>query len=99
MLETISKGRLETGRPAAGRAKAAGQAPPDDPSKVLQDAFAQDRLAQVRDQIMLEEQREAYDFSAAEHAEMDREYNNTRDLVLAQMKADDDVVKKYIAMI
>jgi hypothetical protein len=98
MLETIAKGRLETGRPPAGQTKT-GKPPANDPTAPLENELQRERLAQIRDQIMLEQQREAYDFATAEHAEIDREYNNTRDLMLAQMKADDEVVKKFIAMI
>ncbi len=65
----------------------------------LEDMLQSQREEQVREQLVLQEQRQQYDFQTAERAELDREYNNTRDLILAQMKADDEVVKKYIAMI
>jgi membrane-bound inhibitor of C-type lysozyme len=95
MLETIAKGRPEIGRPAAPPVKDADS----NGANALADAQAQERAAQIRDQVTLEAQRERYDFQTEESAELDREYNNTRDMVLAQMKADDEIVKKYIEMI
>jgi hypothetical protein len=94
MLETIAKGRPVGGRPTAPAAKNA----PDDADR-LADVLTQQRAAQVQDLIVLEAQREAYDSQTEESTEMEREYNNNRDMVLAQMKADDEIVKKFIAMI
>jgi hypothetical protein len=100
MLETIAKGRLTTGRPTGTPAKPAKPAQATDESaQRLERVLEQERAAQTRDQLLLEHQRELYDFETAERAELDREYNNTRDLILAQMKSDDEVVKKYISMI
>ena len=99
MLETIAKGRLEVRRPAAGQPQAKAKPDATTASDQLEDMLDAERAAQIGDQVMLERQREAFDFATAERAELDREYNNTRDLILAQMKADDEVVKKYIAMI
>ena len=96
MLETIAKGRPEVRRPAASPPKARK---PADPNAALANMLQQQQADQVREQMTLEYQRQQYDFRTAERAEMDREYNNSRDMVLAQMKADDEVVKKYIAMI
>lgn len=58
-----------------------------------------DAVDELRDQEQVAEQREAFDFRIAERAEMEREANALRDLMLAQLKEDDDVLKKYIAMI
>ncbi len=44
-------------------------------------------------------EREAFDFRLAERAELLRESNALRDMMLAQLKADDEALKKYIAMI
>jgi hypothetical protein len=44
-------------------------------------------------------EREAFDFRIAERAELLRESNALRDMMLAQLKADDEALKKYIAMI
>lgn len=99
MLETIAKGRPDSGRRAACAPQAARKATAADPTVQLEDMLESQREEQVREQLVLQEQRQQYDFQTAERAELDREYNNTRDLILAQMKADDEVVKKYIAMI
>ncbi len=99
MLETIAKGRPVTGRPAGTQRKPAAKEPEDRSTAQLADMLQAQREEQVREQVMLERQRQQYDFDTAERAEIDREYNNSRDLTLAQMKADDEVVKKYISMI
>ena len=52
---------------------------------------------QTSDAISAE--REAFDFRLAERAEMLRESNAMRDMMLTQLKADDEALKKYIAMI
>jgi len=44
-------------------------------------------------------QQQAFDFEMAERAELLREAGVRRDMMLAQLKADDEVLKKYIAMI
>lgn len=97
MLETIAKGRPQAGRPAPAPSKA--RKPETDPDALLANMLQKQQMDQVREQMTIERQRQQYDFRTAERAELDREYNNSRDLVLAQMKADDEVVKKYIAMI
>jgi hypothetical protein len=47
----------------------------------------------------IDAEREAFDFRLAERAELLRESNALRDMMLAQLKADDEALKKYIAMI
>jgi hypothetical protein len=42
---------------------------------------------------------EAFDETMDERAELLREANARRDMMLAQLKADDEALKKYIAMI
>ncbi len=44
-------------------------------------------------------QQAQFDQSMEERAELEREANVLRDMMLAQLKADDEVLKKYIAMI
>jgi hypothetical protein len=46
-----------------------------------------------------ETQHQAFDFEMAERAELLREAGVRRDMMLAQLKADDEALKKYIAMI
>lgn len=46
-----------------------------------------------------EAQHQAFDFEMAERAELLREAGVRRDMMLAQLKADDEALKKYIAMI
>lgn len=41
----------------------------------------------------------AFDDLMEERAEIEREANALRDMMLAQLKADDEALKKYIAMI
>ena len=40
-----------------------------------------------------------FDAAMDERAELEREANVLRDMMLAQLKADDEALKKYIAMI
>lgn len=40
-----------------------------------------------------------FDAQMEERAELEREANALRDMMLAQLKADDEALKKYIAMI
>jgi hypothetical protein len=44
-------------------------------------------------------QQAQFDEAMEERAELEREANVLRDLMLAQLKADDEALKKYIAMI
>lgn len=47
----------------------------------------------------VEAQEAQFDQTMEERAELEREANVLRDMMLAQLKADDDALKKYIAMI
>ncbi len=47
----------------------------------------------------VEAERVAFDLRLAERAELLRESNAMRDMMLAQLKADDEALKKYIALI
>jgi hypothetical protein len=71
MLETIAKGRLETGRPAAKPAQSPA----------------------------VQAQQEQFDEQMEERAELLREADILRDMMLTQLKDDDEALKKYIAMI
>ena len=44
-------------------------------------------------------QQEQFDELAEEQAELQREANVLRDMMLAQLKADDEAMRKFIAMI
>ncbi|MFN2450095.1 MAG: hypothetical protein ABR508_09985 [Candidatus Baltobacteraceae bacterium] len=44
-------------------------------------------------------QQAAFDDAMEERAELEREANVLRDMMLAQLKADDEALKKYVAMI
>jgi hypothetical protein len=44
-------------------------------------------------------QQAQFDEEMEERAELEREANVLRDMMLAQLKADDEALKKYIAMI
>lgn len=89
-LERVGR-PVATGRPASAR-KSATAAP-------LQDAFEEEHALEVRDDIALQTQRAQYDFMTQERAELAREFNDTRSFILEQAKLDDEVLKKYIAMI
>lgn len=47
----------------------------------------------------VQEQQAQFDEDMEERAELEREANVLRDMMLAQLKADDEALKKYIAMI
>jgi len=47
----------------------------------------------------LERQRAEFDFIARAQAESDREINALRDMAMEQMKQDDELLKKWIALI
>lgn len=79
----------------AGGAVDAGE----DVSLHLQEVFDREQLMQTQQQLQLQAQRDAYDFRTQERAEMTREYNDTRNFILDQMKQDDEILKKWIAMI
>jgi len=63
------------------------------------DAVDRDHAAEAREEMALARQKNKFDFEAQERAELEREYNVLRDMMLEQMKLDDEAVKKYIAMI
>jgi hypothetical protein len=60
-------------------------APPDDPS-----------VAQMRELAL---RRAAFDFDLEERAELQREADALRDMMLAQLKAEDGYLHKWIEMI
>lgn len=101
ILETIAKGRLEPGRPAGKVPRIEKAAKQDAPNSALklQDVLDKQREEEIRNELLVQQQRDQYDFQAAERAELDREYNSTRDLMVEQMKRDDETLKKYISMI
>jgi hypothetical protein len=47
----------------------------------------------------LEQQREAFDFVTRVRAESQREIDTLRDMAMEQMKQDDELLKKWIALI
>lgn len=99
MLETIAKGRPQLGRPAPmPRTESRGKAAPNQGFK-LQDVLDQQHEEEIRDELIIAQQRDQYDFQMSERAELDREYNSARDLMVEQMKRDDETLKKYISMI
>lgn len=53
---------------------------------------------EARDQALQVRQAE-FDFEMAERAELQREANVMRDMMVEQLKADDEILKKYIMMI
>ncbi|HEV3153290.1 MAG TPA: hypothetical protein VGZ02_05765 [Candidatus Baltobacteraceae bacterium] len=65
----------------------------------LADALGKEHDREIREEIVLARQRDRFDFETEENTELQREYNTIRDMMLAQMKIDDEVVKKYVALI
>lgn len=80
-----------SGRPASGR--------PLDPATRLADAADKEQEQELRGQLLLQRQRDRFDAQAAERTEIEREYNLLRDMMVEQMKADDEILKKLISMI
>jgi len=76
-------------RPSFGRIAARGASadadPPDPQSAAEQEAVAK--------------QHQAFDFAMAERSELVREADVMRDMMLEQLKNDEEALKKYIAMI
>lgn len=97
----IERPTARTGRPSAGRPGAAPLAAMLAGTVAAQapDSVGADHDRELAEQALLAVQRAQYDFSLEERTELEREYNTERALVLAQMKIDDDVVKKYIELI
>ncbi len=58
-----------------------------------------EQSATAQAQLRLDRMRNDFNASQAERSEMLREMNALRDMALAQAKHDDDVLKKFIAMI
>jgi hypothetical protein len=58
----------------------------------------QRRQADARE-LAVDTMRTEFDLHEAERAELLREWNLTRDLAMEQMKKDDEIVKKWIALI
>ena len=83
-----------------GGAPAAKAAPAKDPdaATALSDGMDKEHAKEVRLELLLQRQRDRFDFQTEERTELEREYNTVRDMMLTQMKNDDEVVKKYIAM-
>lgn len=58
----------------------------------------QRRQADARE-LAVDTMRSEFDLHEAERAELLREWNLTRDMAMEQMKKDDEIVKKWIALI
>jgi hypothetical protein len=98
-------------RPAATRAPSGaastapgpqGADPPDTPETLAAlDARIAALVARANtpEDEALEHQREEFDFIARAQAESDREINALRDMAMDQMKQDDEILKKWIALI
>ena len=70
-----------------------------DAASALTDVMDKEQARQVRLELMLQRQRDRFDWQTEERTELEREYNTMRDIMLAQEKNDDEIVKKYVAMI
>lgn len=101
MLETIAKGRPQAGRPAGKlpRTEGHGKAVAATPDLRLQDVLDKQHEQEIRDDLVVQQQRDRFDFQMSERTELEREYNSMRDLMVEQMKRDDETLKKFISMI
>lgn len=82
-----------TSRPAA--LTAAGRNKPAPPG----DAASRPNPDQTEQETALTTQRVQFDFDLQERAELQREMNELRALEMEQLKRDDEILKKWIAMI
>ena len=100
ITQQVLRGRPATGRPAASRpadtSTEDAPIPKDDSLGAIQDAFDQEHQREAQQEVFLQIQRAQYDFHTEETTELMREYNDTRAMILDQMKHDDEIVKKYI---
>lgn len=78
---------------------AAPAARSDDGASHLTNALDKEHEREIREELLLQRQRDRFDFQTEERTELEREYNTVRDMMLEQMKIDDEVVKKYVALI
>ena len=79
--------------PAAGAARVRRK--PAREAAAIAELLAQER----EEQAALVAQQAAFDFQMQQKTELQREANALRDLQIEQMKRDDEIVKKLIAMI
>ncbi len=96
--ESVSSSRPGVGKTSAGKT-AASKAPDADAASALTDGMDREQAKEVRLELLLQRQRDRFDFQTEERTELEREYNTMRDMMLAQEKNDDEIVKKYVAMI
>jgi hypothetical protein len=73
------------GRPTSRPAASKAANPPSEQDEAREEALA--------------EQQAQFDYDMAERSELQREANVLRDMMLEQLKNDDEALKKYIAMI
>jgi len=61
--------------------------------------IVQQRKQASADELAIDKVRTEFDLHEQERAELLREWNSMRDLAMEQMKHDDEIVKKWIALI
>ncbi len=83
---------------AAARTPRAPQ-PPADAATGAADGADPDAAAAAAQQQALAQRRGAFNLEAAEQAEFEREREVLEEMVQAQLKFEDEIVKKWIAMI
>lgn len=96
--EAISSNRPTSGKTPAGKSTS-GKAEAQDAGSALTDGMDREQAKEVRLELLLERQRDRFDYQTEERTELEREYNTMRDMMVAQEKNDDEIVKKYVAMI
>jgi hypothetical protein len=97
--------RLSTPARAPSTGPGAGTADPADPESAETPAEVDARIAALvarattAEDEALERQREEFDVVTRVRAETEREINALRDMAIEQMKHEDELLKKWIALI
>jgi hypothetical protein len=76
----------------------AGDGSDDAEVKALQAAMAAERALRAKQEILLERQREEFDFMLQQRAEFERERNALEALMMEQRKHDDEILKEWIRL-
>ena len=105
MIVSLQRPSASTRSPSAAKARDGGRpAPPAAPGDELAERIAAAVLAAQAgagnsDEAAALAQRMQFDTVLRQRAELDREMNALRDLAMEQVKRDDELLKKWIALI
>ena len=98
-LTQLSRARITASEPAADPGDIA--TPPAELAQIkeLLSLMAAEAKARERDEVVLEHQRQAFDFMMKQRAELERERNALMALAMEQRKHDDEILKEWIRLI